>query len=118
MKESKKKAVLYVRVNSAQQEAEKQLEQLWAFAEAEGYQVVNAYYEVTSGTAHVCERTMWHMLEDAKQDQFNTVIVRDISRISRNMQDALFVLNELEAQGIKLVTQRGNATLLPFEVAR
>lgn len=117
MSNLKKTAVLYVRVNSTPEQAEKQLEQLWAFAESKGYSITNCYYEIVSGVAHVHDRTIWHMLQDAKDHKFNTVIVRDISRISRVMQDALFVLNELEASGIKLVTQRGSATPLPFEAA-
>lgn len=106
-----KKAVTYVRVNNNVEEAEKQLEQLWAFAEAEGYKVINAYYEITSGDAHVHYRTIWHMLEDAKNHLFDTVVIRDITRISRKQADALLVLNELDNLGIKLVSQHGDVEL-------
>jgi DNA invertase Pin-like site-specific DNA recombinase len=112
----KMKAVVYVRVNTDQQEAEKQLEQLWHFAESKGYKVVNAYYEITSGNAHVHNRTVWHMLEDAKDKNFDTVVIRNISRISRKADDALFVLNALDSLGIELVTQQGSAKLTKLEV--
>lgn len=117
MKEPKKQAVLYVRVNSTVEEAEKQLEELWKFAESKGFTVTSQYYEIISGASHVHGRTMWHMLHDAEQHKFDTVIIKDISRISRKMQDTLFVLNILEELGIKLIAQYGNATLLPLEVA-
>lgn len=117
MKELEKKAVIYVRVNTAAEEAEKQLEELWVFAESKGFTVTNAYYEVVSGVAHVHNRTIWHLLEDAKQHEFETVIVKDIGRISRKATEALFVLSELKKQGIKLVTMQGNDTLPRFEVA-
>jgi len=100
-----KKAVLYVRVNSTLKEAEKQLEQLWTFAESQGYKVTNAYYEIISGAAHVHERTIWRMIEDAKKGSFGTVIIKDITRISRKQKEALLVLNELKDLGINLVAQ-------------
>lgn len=100
-----KKAILYVRVNNTLEEAEKQLEQLWTFAESKGYKVTNAYYEVISGTAHVHHRTIWHMIDDAKKGSFDTIVIRDISRISRKQKEALLVINELKDLGIKLVSQ-------------
>lgn len=106
-----KKAVLYVRVNNTIEEAEKQLEQLWTFAESKGYKVTNAYYEVISGAAHVHHRTIWHMLEDAKNGQFNTVIIRDITRLGRSQEDVSLVLTELGALGIKLVPQHDDVDL-------
>lgn len=111
-----KKAVVYVRVNTTIDEAEKQLEELWKFAESKGLKVTNAYYEVSSGTAHVHGRTIWHMLEDAKENQFNTVVIRDISRISRNATEALDVLNELKELGIKIVSQRSGTLPSLLEV--
>lgn len=100
-----KKAVIYVRVNSTLEEAEKQLEQLWTFAESKGYKVANAYYEVVSGAAHVHERTIWHMIEDARKGLFDTIIIKDIARISRKQKEALLVLNELKDLGVNLVSQ-------------
>jgi DNA invertase Pin-like site-specific DNA recombinase len=118
MKESKKKAVLYVRVNSTLEEAEEQLKELWAFAESKGFRITNSYYEVASGTAHVHNRTIWHMLEDAKKKKFNTVVMRDIARISRNPELATLVLEMLDEYGVKLVTQRSNPTVLELGASK
>lgn len=112
-----KKSALYVRVNGTKQttaleSAEAQLEELWKFAEAQGYKVVKQYYEICSGIAHVHGRTIWHMLEDAENKKFDTVIVQDIGRISRKSEDALFVINALESLGIELVSKRGEAAIL------
>jgi DNA invertase Pin-like site-specific DNA recombinase len=116
MKELKKKAVIYVQVNNNLQEAEKQLEELWTFAESKGFAVTNAYYEVTNGLAHVHNRTIWHLMEDAKKHSFDAVIIKDISRISRNAKDALSLLNELEANGLRLVTKQDVIAPLSLEV--
>lgn len=118
MKEVKKNAVLYVRVKDTVDEAEKQLEALWFFTESKGFVVTNSYYEMTSGAAHVHERTIWHLLADAKEHKFETVVVSDISRITHKSEDALFVLNELKELGIEILSQHGDATLLPFGSAR
>lgn len=101
-----KKAVLYLRVNSTQKELEKQLDQLWEFAESEEYRVTNVYAEITSGLAHICGRTIWNMLEDAKHNQFDTVIIRDITRISREPTQALVIIEALKDMNIKIISQR------------
>lgn len=107
----KKTAVIYARANNLKA-MEAQLEQLYLFAEAQGFAITNAYYEVIGGHAHVCGRTVWNMVLDAKDGQFSTLLMRDISRISRNSLDALFVMNELEDLGVQLIVQSGSGVVL------
>ncbi len=106
-----KKAVLYLRVNSTQRELEKQLEQLWAFAESEEYRITNVYAEIASGLAHICGRTIWNMLEDAEHKQFDTVIIRDITRISREPTEAFIIIEALKDMNIKIISQRENGVI-------
>jgi DNA invertase Pin-like site-specific DNA recombinase len=115
MKRPKKQAVLYVRANNTV-EAEEQLKELWKFAESKGFAITNTYFEIISDTFNVHEHSMWMMLHNAEHHHhFDTVIIQDTSRISHKMQGTLFVLNELKALGVRLITQNGSATLLPFK---
>lgn len=111
----KKQAVLYVQANNTV-EAEEQLEELWKFAESRGFAITNTYFEIISDAFRVHEHSMWMMLHNAEQHHnFDTVIIQDISKISRKMQGTLFVLHELKALGVRLITQNGSATLPPFK---
>lgn len=115
MKELEKKAALLVLIENTKQEAEKQLEELWAFAESQNYQVINAYY---NGAAHVHDRTLWNLFEDAKEHKFSTLIIQDIKRLNRKKPETIFFLQMLKELGIELKSQYKSTASLSMEAEK
>jgi len=113
-----KKAVVYTRVSTNKEEQQKSLEiqkmQYTDFANSKGYDLINIYADIGSGTSVRNRPSFIQMLHDAGLDyikrnkneydtftkskrkpKFNFIIVKDQSRLSRNMQQGLEILQYL-----------------------
>ena len=110
-----KKVVIYARVSTKAQEYDRQLEELRAYANRMGYEVVKEFAETISGAKKLAERTaLTEMLDYVETTPVDMVLVYECSRLSRRAVDFLQVIDYLTTKKISVyVHQNGLETLLP-----
>jgi DNA invertase Pin-like site-specific DNA recombinase len=102
-----KRAVLYMRVSTVDQHPESQLHDLRELARQRGFQIVEEYTDRISG-AKARRPGLDQRLKDARQRQFDVVLVWASDRIARSVRHFLEVLDELNHLGIEFVSFREN----------
>jgi DNA invertase Pin-like site-specific DNA recombinase len=102
-----KRAALYMRVSTLDQHPETQLYDLRELAKQRGFQIVQEYTDRISG-AKARRPGLDQMLKDARQRQFDVVLVWAGDRIARSVRHFLEVLDELNHLGIEFVSFREN----------
>jgi len=100
-----KRAALYLRVSSVDQNPETQLYDLRQMAAQRGYQIVA---EVTDKISGVKARRpgLDSLMQDARRGRFDVVLVWASDRIARSVKHFLEVLDELNRLGIEFVSFR------------
>lgn len=101
-------AVAYCRVSTNKNE---QLDSLDAqqnfflqYAKKNGYNLIHIYAEEgKSGTKMKNRTQLLQLLSDAKLHLFDTVLIKDISRLARNTVDFLISIRKLRALGIRVL---------------
>lgn len=107
------KIAAYCRVST---DTEQQLDSLLhqkeffaTYAQRNGHELVRLYAdEGISGTSLKKREEFKRLLRDAETGLFDTVVVKDISRFSRNTVDALQSIRKLKAMGINTVFLTAN----------
>lgn len=100
------RAALYCRVSTVDQSCDRQEDDLAAFAERAGYDVVGLFKETGSGVRlDRLERRKVMALAQARQ--IDVVLVTELSRWGRSTTDLLASLKELEARRVSLVALNG-----------
>jgi DNA invertase Pin-like site-specific DNA recombinase len=102
------RAALYARVSTAdeRQDPESQLLALRQFAAAKGWEVVHEYVDRASAQ-DLRRRTNWRvLLGQARQGNYDLIVVWSLSRAFRSTLDALKTLEILNHEGIGFVSQR------------
>lgn len=100
------RAVLYARVSTSDQSCERQLDDLTAFAERGGYEVVGIFKETASGT--VATRAVRSQIIDlAQARKIDAVLVTELSRWGRSTQDLLDTLNRLAGWKVSVIAMSG-----------
>jgi DNA invertase Pin-like site-specific DNA recombinase len=102
-----KRAALYMRVSTLDQHPETQMYDLRGLAAQRGFQIVQEYTDRLSG-AKARRPGLDQMLKDARQRQFDVVLVWAGDRIARSVRHFLEVLDELNHLGIEFVSFREN----------
>ena len=102
-----KRAALYMRVSTLDQHPETQLYDLRTLANQRGFQIVQEYTDRISG-AKARRPGLDQMMKDARQRQFDVVLVWAGDRIARSVKHFLDVLDELSHLGIEFVSFREN----------
>lgn len=102
-----KRAALYMRVSTLDQHPEIQLYDLRTLANQRGFQIVQEYTDRLSG-AKARRPGLDQMLKDARQRQFDVVLVWAGDRIARSVRHFLEVLDELNHLGVEFVSFREN----------
>ena len=101
------KAVAYARFSSdlqREESIEAQFRAINAFAEQNGYTLLKVYADRgISGTTDN-RPEFQQMIEDAKSEQFNAIIVHKLDRFARNRADSAIYRQELSKHGIKLIS--------------
>jgi DNA invertase Pin-like site-specific DNA recombinase len=100
-----KRAVLYVRVSTPDQNIEPQLLDLRQMAAARGYEIVREYSDKLSGTKSK-RPGLDALLSDAQRHRFDVVMVWAFDRMARSVRHFLEVLDELNHLGIEFVSFR------------
>lgn len=114
MSENKTKAVLYARVSTEEQategysiNAQKQL--LNEFAHKHNFEIIDEYIDEGKSGKNIEGRPeMKRLLKDAKNENFNAVIVYKLDRLSRKTKDSLEIVEILEFHNIQLISYSEN----------
>ena len=102
------RAAIYCRVSTADQSCARQEQELTAFAERAGYQVVGVFKETGSGVKlDRAERKKVMALAQARQ--IDVVLVTELSRWGRSTLDLLHTLQELESRRVSVIALSGMA---------
>src|ERR1700676_204326 len=102
-----KRAALYMRVSTLDQHPETQLYDLRGLAAQRGFEIVHEYVDRISG-AKARRPGLDQMMHDARQRQFDVVLVWAGDRIARSVRHFLEVLDEFNHLGIEFVSFREN----------
>lgn len=89
----------YVRVSSVEQNEARQLETM------DKYKVEKIFSEKISAK-DTCRPKLQEMLEFAREG--DTIIIHDFSRLARNTQDLLNLVEQLNSKGINLISNKEN----------
>lgn len=106
MTQKNKRAVIYARVSTDEQETDRQIRDLKAFAKRAGYKVIETFSEKMSGAKdNRKQRSL--VLELARQRKIDCILITEMSRWGRNTADLLNTLQELNSYNVSLITQTG-----------
>ena len=95
------RVAIYGRVNSADLTADDQMKKLIIFCQNRAYEVVEEIADCCSGSA--IGSNLKGLLHEHGQ-KIDAVVLRDLSRISRNTMKCLEVIRELKTKGIRFIT--------------
>jgi len=107
MNESSKKAVLYARVSTADQNLDTQLHDLRQLAAQRGLEIVHEYTDCISG-ARSRRPGLDELMRDARRGRFQVALVWAADRMARSVKHFLDVLDELQRLNIEFVSFREN----------
>ena len=83
------------------------------FAQKHNYELVNIYADEGISGKQMSNRAQFlKMLDDAQYNIFDMVVVKDISRFSRNTVDFLTAIRQLKSQNIETTFLSNNQTVL------
>ena len=102
----KKNGIIYARVSTSQQNTDRQVTDLQAYADANGYQVLNIFTEKISGAKRNDER---EALTDAIEYAANnkcTILCSELSRLGRNIDEVLKAVIFCKENGINVFFQK------------
>lgn len=109
------KAGIYVRVSTDKESQETSLEYQEIacrdFAKANGFEVYTVYQDVFTGTksGRYNKRNGYNkMIEDALDKNIDVIIVKDLSRLSRNSLELEFLRNRVISKDFHIVTLNGD----------
>jgi DNA invertase Pin-like site-specific DNA recombinase len=99
----------YIRVSTEQQKEEgsheNQRERLADWADREGHEIT--FYEDIAISGQADERESYELLlEDA--EQFDAIVVRELSRFGRNLQRMLNDIRDLKERGVDFISLKDN----------
>ena len=99
-----KKVCLYARVSTTCQSVDRQLEELTAVAERNGWVIVDQYVDlgISGSTGRDKRPELDRMMKDAVKKKFDVVMCWSIDRLGRSLQNCIEILNDLNAKNIDL----------------
>lgn len=103
-----KKVGCYYRVSTKNQTILNQKLELESLAERMGYEIVAEYKdEGISGTKNRDERpALNEMMKDAVRGKFEMILCYDLSRLGRNLEELIRIMNEMNSLNINLFFYR------------
>jgi DNA invertase Pin-like site-specific DNA recombinase len=101
-----KRAALYLRVSTVDQNPETQGIELRQFAQQRGYEIVHEYVDHGISGSKVRRPALDQLLKDAHRHKFDAVLVWSSDRLARSTKHLLQVLDELSELGIQFLSQR------------
>jgi DNA invertase Pin-like site-specific DNA recombinase len=95
-----KRAALYLRVSTLDQNPETQGIELRQFAHQRGYEIVHEYVDHGVSGTKVRRPALDQLLKDANRHKFDAVLVWSSDRLARSTKHFLLVLDDLSELGI------------------
>lgn len=102
------RVIAYVRVSTDKQDLENQRFEIERFCERRGYTVDEWDQEIVSGTIKVRDRRIGALIDGLKEG--DTLIVSEVSRISRSLRTVLTVIEDAIERGIVITSVKENMT--------
>ncbi len=100
------KVAIYCRVSTADQSCARQEQDLLAYANRGGFEVVEIYQEVSSGNKD--QRPERKKVMALAQDRrIDAILVTELTRWGRSTTDLVQTLNELQSWNVSLIAQTG-----------
>lgn len=100
--EKQKRAVIYARVSTGEQNLDNQIDKLKIMQSLQNYTLVHTYVDITSGGS-ANRPDFQQMLEDARMRKFDIILVWSLDRFSREgINNTLAYLNKLKAHGVSI----------------
>jgi DNA invertase Pin-like site-specific DNA recombinase len=103
-----KRAALYVRVSTPDQDVESQLYDLRELAAQRGFEVVHEYEDRGVCGKKARRPGLDALMADARRKKFSVVLVAAFDRIARSTRNFLQVIDELDSMGIEFISRREN----------
>jgi putative DNA-invertase from lambdoid prophage Rac len=101
-----RRAALYCRVSTADQNCARQERDLRAFAKRAGYAIVGVWRETASGAKH--DRVQRKIILDLAQARaIDVVLVTELTRWGRSMLDLFHTLQDLQTRNVSLIAHTG-----------
>jgi DNA invertase Pin-like site-specific DNA recombinase len=101
-----KRAALYMRVSTVDQNPQTQALDLRQFAVQRGLEIVETYTDHGVSGTRARRPALDRMMEDARRHKFDVVVVWACDRLARSTKHLLQVLDELNGFGIQFLSQR------------
>jgi DNA invertase Pin-like site-specific DNA recombinase len=101
-----KRAALYLRVSTVDQNPETQALDLRQFAVQRGLEIVETYTDHGVSGTKARRPALDKMMEDARRHKFDVLVVWACDRLARSTKHLLQVLDELNGFGIQFLSQR------------
>jgi DNA invertase Pin-like site-specific DNA recombinase len=100
-----KRAAIYMRVSTVDQNPESQVHDLEVLAQQRGLEIVQRYTDRITGT-RARRPGLDQLMADARRGQFDVVLVWASDRLARSVRHFLEVLDELNHLGIEFISFR------------
>lgn len=108
--------VLFARVSTNIQDYERQINELTALAERNGWDIAASFAEKVSGARRNTERAeLLRMVEYVEANHIDKVLVTELSRLGRDTLQVLEVIEMLNRKGISLYIQNYHIETLTQE---
>jgi DNA invertase Pin-like site-specific DNA recombinase len=108
-----KRAALYVRVSTSEQDTDMQETELRQYAESHGWNCV-VYQDKAQSGAKNDRPALNQMLSDMRRRRFDVIVVWKLDRLARSLKQLLTIGEECRSLGVDLVSLRQNIdTTLP-----
>jgi DNA invertase Pin-like site-specific DNA recombinase len=105
-----KRAGIYVRVSTADQHQQMQLNELQGYCEARGWTVAGVYPDCISGSPERRPQ-LDRLMKDAQARKFDIVVIWKLDRFARSLKHLVNALAEFESLGVAFVSMRDNLDL-------
>lgn len=107
MNDKIKTAVIYARVSTKDQDNQRQVSELKAFAQRRGFEVIAVLEEKASG-AKDDRPVRKQVLEMARGKEMDAILVMEMTRWGRNTEDLLSTMDSLAGYGVSLIARSGD----------
>ena len=103
-----KKVVIYGRTSTDKQQVENQLNQLREVSHRYDWEIVDEYLDqgYSGSLGRDKRREFDRLLKDSVRGKFDVILVWDISRLGRSLQDLISFLNDIQSKNIDLYIDR------------
>jgi len=104
-----KQAAIYIRISTQQQNTDRQKQDLWAFAEKEGYDIYEIYTDVVSGFKKNEDMPDLERLKaDSTKNLFSVILFSEFTRLSRTVTELNQSIDFFREHDIDLFFQKQN----------